>query len=65
MFNIDDYIRYPIFTSATVNVEIDKDKIAKDVEQLKDMLIALEKLIGPFKIKVIDGKVKLKTKDEI
>ena len=65
MFNIDDYVRYPIFTSTTVNVEIDKDKIAKDVEQLKDMLIALEKLIGPFKIKVIDGKVKLKTKDEI
>ena len=64
MFDIKDYTYLDCYKGVSIGCRIDKEKISKDVEQLKEILLNLENLIGPFKIKVINGKVKLKTKDD-
>ena len=44
----------------TVEVTIDKEKIKEDVELFKVILESLEKLIGPYTIKVDSRKIKIK-----
>ena len=63
MFNIKDYIYYD-FKDGIYWKTIDKEKIHNEIEEFKENLLNLENLIGPFKIKVINGKVKLKTRDD-
>lgn len=70
MFNINDYLitttsaKSGLDTNPTINVEItiDKEKIKKDIELFKIILESLEKLIGPYTIKVDSQKTKIKKK---
>lgn len=70
MFNINDYLitttsaKGGLDTNPTIDVEvtIDKEKIKKDIELFKIILESLEKLIGPYTIKVDSQKQKIKKK---
>ena len=70
MFNINDYLitttstRGGLDTNPTIDVEvtIDKEKIKEDIELFKIILESLEKLIGPYTIKVDSQKTKIKKK---
>ena len=70
MFNINDYLitttsaRGGLDTNPTIDVEvtIDKEKIKEDIELFKIILESLEKLIGPYTIKVDSQKQKIKKK---
>lgn len=60
MFNINEYIKNGI----SIDINLDKEKISKDIDDLKEALLNLENIIGPYKLKVVNGKIKLKTKDD-
>lgn len=70
MFNINDYLmtitsaRGGLDTNPTIDVEvtINKEKIKEDIELFKIILESLEKLIGPYTIKVNSQKQKIKIK---
>jgi len=72
MFNVNDYLITK--TSATdgignnptidVEVTIDKEKIKEDIQLFKIVLQQLERLIGPYTIKVDSKKTKIKRKDK-
>ena len=64
MFNLEDY-----YTTTTtldhksqirVSIELNKNKINEDVKLFKEILQNLEKLIGPYTIKVCNKKIKFK-----
>ena len=68
MFDIKDY--YTITYSAeggegqnpsfTADITLDRKKVEKDVDQFCEALKQLEKLIGPYTIKVNSKKSKIK-----
>lgn len=70
MFDINDYLitntsaTGGLGNNPTINVEvtIDKEKIKEDVQLFKIMLEQLEKIIGPYTIKVNSKKTKIKGK---
>lgn len=71
MFDINDYLIKTTFvrsvsTNPTIDVEvtIDEEKIKEDIELFKIILESLEKLIGPYTIKVNSQKQKKKGKEK-
>lgn len=62
MFTVEDYYTTNISTKMTVTIDIDSNKIQHDIEELRQTLLNLRKLIGPYTIKVRQDKIKFKIK---
>ena len=70
MFNIEDYLIVNTTAAGGLNqnstltaeISVDKKKIKEDVKLFKYTLEQLEKIIGPYTIKVNSKKTKIKKK---
>lgn len=66
MFTLKDYLSVDAYrenqndTNIKVNLTFNREKIEKDIQELKTILMNLENLIGPYTLKVHKNHVKLK-----